>query len=206
MRHSHPETALALSTLLFMLTACRQEPLSLPVAHAAASEPQPVAEILPRPKLLRTTHATHKNYAPPPGVSCYSFIPRRPKNQRADAVQARLEQADKMAAALDEQIVTVDIVGDHANVLSLEFPVSWPPPQSYSDHLSAVIEEYFASPDIEDYMCGSGFAEVTLSARGLNDGQLHPFWKARVTSEGLLKVKATAHGEQLVAADPLPLH
>ena len=36
-------------------------------------------------------------------------------------------------------------------------------------------------------MCDSGFAEVRLSARGLNDRRIHPIWTARITSEGLVK-------------------
>jgi hypothetical protein len=52
------------------------------------------------------------------------------------------------------------------------------------------VEEYFASVDIEDYMCGAGFAEVRLSARNVADQRLHSIWSARVTSEGLLKSTA----------------
>jgi hypothetical protein len=39
-----------------------------------------------------------------------------------------------------------------------------------------------------------------LSARGLNDGRIHPIWTARVTSEGLLKVGPD--GEQLATFTP----
>ena len=108
-----------------------------------------------------------------------------------------------MSAALDSRTVTVDIIGDHANILSLQAPVQWPPPPAYADRLSAIIEDYFAAPEIADYMCNSGFAEVRLSALGLNDRRLHPLWTARVTSEGLLRVGSD--GEQAADADPLPL-
>ena len=64
-----------------------------------------------------------------PGASCYKFILLRPKDQRATAVQARLKQADAMVAAL-ERTITVDLVGDHANILSLQFPMRWPAPPS----------------------------------------------------------------------------
>jgi hypothetical protein len=33
------------------------------------------------------------------------------------------------------------------------------------------------------------FAEVRLSAKGINDGRIHTIWKAQVTSEGLVKVQ-----------------
>jgi hypothetical protein len=103
------------------------------------------------------------------------------------AVQARLKKADLMTAAFDSSPVTVDLLGDHANILSLQFPVVWPYQVSYLDRVKSVVEEYFASPDIQDYMCNAGFAEVRLSVLGINDGLVHPLWTARVTSEGLVK-------------------
>jgi hypothetical protein len=168
---------LALTALLWMLTACRQEQLSLPVTHAAVSQPQSARAIAPAPN----------PFSLEPGASCYQFILLRPKDQRAIAVQARLKQADAMVVALDHTI-TVDIVGDHANILSLQFPMRWPAPPSLADHVSTIVENYFSSPDVEDDLCNSGFAEVKLSARGLNDRRIHPIWTARVTSEGLLKL------------------
>jgi hypothetical protein len=212
---SRGRTALALTTLLFMLTACRQEPLSLPVTHAAGVEPQTGTkpetgakqeartEISSRPKLLRARRTAQARYEPGPGVSCYSFIHLRPRSQRDEAAQARLEQADRMVAALDSGTVLVDIIGDHVNILSLQFPAVWPAAPSYSDHISSIVLDYFSSPDIEDYMCNSGFAEVRLSAWGLNDRRFHRIWTARVTSEGLLKL--APDGEELAGADPLTL-
>jgi hypothetical protein len=167
---------LALTPLLFLLTACRQGQLSLPVAHAAGSENFHAT-------LQRTSEEI---YRPAPSESCYSYILLRPKDQRATAVQARLKKADEMAAAFGSQTVTVDLVGDHANILSLEFPIVWPA-EPYSNRVSSVIEDYFSSPEIQDYMCNSGFAQVRLSARGLNDRRIHPIWSARITSEGLVK-------------------
>jgi hypothetical protein len=111
----------------------------------------------------------------------------RPKNQRADAVQERLRQADEMAAALDSSTVTVDLVGDHANILSLEFPVNWPAPPLYVQRVSSIVERYFSAEDVEDDLCNAGFAAVKLSFRGLNDRRVHPVWTARVTTEGLVK-------------------
>jgi hypothetical protein len=175
----------ALTVLLLTLTACRQERLSLPITHAAVSQPQSTATTAPMPAPLHFE----------PGTSCYSFILLRPKEQRAIAVQARLKQADAMAAALDSRIITVDLVGNHANILSLQFPVHWPAPPSYSDRFSAIVEKYFSSPEVEDDMCNSGFDQVRLQARGLNDRRIHPIWTARVTSEGLLKLGSD--GEQL---------
>jgi hypothetical protein len=101
-----------------------------------------------------------------------------------------------MVAALDSRTITVDLVGDHANILSLQFPVRWPAPASYSDRVSTIVEKYFSSPEVEDDLCNSGFDQVRLQARGLNDHRrIHPIWTARVTSEGLLKLGPD--GEQL---------
>jgi hypothetical protein len=179
----------ALTALLWMLTACRQDQLSLPITHAAVSQPQFATAIAPAPDPLPFEPA------PEPGASCYSFILLRPKDQRATAVQARLKQVDAMVAALDSRTISVDLVGDHANILSLQFPVRWPAPPSYSDRVSTIVENYFSSPDVEDNLCNSGFDEVRLQARGLNDRRIHPIWTARVTSEGLLKLGPD--GEQL---------
>jgi hypothetical protein len=182
---------LALTALLWMLTACRQEQLSLPVTHAAVAQPQaPVATAPPQPSQA----------GPEPGSSCYSFTLLRPKDQRAVAVQARLKQADVMMAALDSRVIRVNLVGDHANILSLQFPVRWPAPPNYADRVSAVVERYFSSPDVEDDLCNSGFDQVRLQAWGLNDRRIHPIWTARVTSEGLLKLEA--EGEQLASVHP----
>ncbi len=183
---------IALTALLFLLTACRQEQLSLPITHAAVSQPQAPAVLAPAPAPFR--------FQPEPSESCYSYILLRPKDQRAAAVQARLKQADDMVAALDSHTITVDLVGDHANILSLKFPVRWPAPPSYSDRVSAIVEDYFSSSEVEDYLCHSGFAEVRLSARGLNDHRIHPIWTALVTSEGLVKV--TEGDEQSAAVHP----
>jgi hypothetical protein len=180
---------LALSALLWMLTACRQEQLSLPVTHAAVSQPQSTIAIAPAPN----------PFSLEPGASCYKFILLRPKDQRATAVQVRLKQADRMVAAL-QRTITVDLVGDHANILSLQFPMRWPSPPSLADHVSTIVENYFSSPEVEDDFCNSGFAEVRLSARGLNDGRIHPIWTARVTSEGLLKLGPD--GKQLATFTP----
>jgi hypothetical protein len=133
--------------------------------------------------MQRITNELYKN-APP--QYCYSFIRKRPREQRADAVQARLAQADRMTAAFEPDLLTVDLIGDHANILSLEFSANWPA-ESYVSYVSSVVEEYFASVDIEDYMCSAGFSEVRLSARDVVDQRIHPIWSARVTSEGLLK-------------------
>ena len=167
---------LALSTLLFLLTACRQDQLSLPITHAAGSEEAHAS----------LQRASEEIYQPAPSQNCYAYILLRPKDQRATAVQARLKKADQMVAAFDPRTVKVELLGDHANILSLEFPVVWPEP-SYAKRISSVVEDYFASPEVQDYMCHSGFAEVRLSARGLNDRRIHPLWTAQITTEGLVK-------------------
>jgi hypothetical protein len=169
---------LVLTTLLLMLTACRQEHLSLPVAHAAGTEEVRSEVHRPPQEILQ----------PAASQSCYSFILLRPKDQRAIAVQARLKKADELAAAFHRSKVAVDLMGDHANILSLQFPAVWPAEPAYADRVSSVVEDYLSSPDVEDYLCNSGFDEVRLSARGLNDRRIHPLWTAQITTEGLLKL------------------
>jgi hypothetical protein len=169
---------LVLSTLLLMLTACRQEHLSLPVAHAAGTEEIRADVQRPSQEILR----------PPATQSCYSFMLLRPRNQRAAAVQARLKKADELAAAFHPSKVAVDLMGDHANILSLQFPAVWPADPAYAGRVSSIVEDYLTSPDVEDYMCNSGFDEVRLSARGLNDRRIHAIWTARITTEGLLRL------------------
>jgi hypothetical protein len=169
---------LALTPFLFMLTSCQQEQLSLPVTHAASTE-EIHSEIQRRP--------VEPVDQPPPIKNCYAYILMRPKDQRAVAVQARLQKADLLRAAFSSRTVSVDLLGDHANILSLQFPVVWPYQGSYLDRIRSVVEGYFATPDVQDYMCNAGFAEVRLAVRGINDRRLHSVWTARVTSEGLLK-------------------
>src|ERR1700722_19892050 len=170
----------AILTLLSMLTACREEQRSLSIIPAASSSMEATSQKRsnsdtpgslqePRIDMRRVTDEIYEN-APP--QYCYSFILKRPREQRASAVQARLEQADRMTAAFDPDLLTVDLIGDHANVLSLEFSVVWPA-QSYVSHVSSIIEEYFASADIQDYMCNAGFAEVRLSSRDVTNQQIH---------------------------------
>jgi hypothetical protein len=183
---------LALTALLWMLTACRQEQLSLPVTHAAVAQLQSPVSTAPPPQPSQAGLE--------PGSSCYSFTLLRPKDQRAVAVQARLKQADVMMATLDSRVIRVNLVGDHANILSLQFPVRWPAPPNYADRVSAVVEHYFSSPDVEDDLCNSGFDQVRLQAWGLNDRRIHPIWTARVTSEGLLKLGDD--GEELASVHP----
>jgi hypothetical protein len=179
---------------LLMLTACREEQRSLPTIHAASISLQATGQkqslhdtrsLMQEPG-IDTRRITGEIYRNTPPQYCYSFMRNRPKEQRATAVQARLAQADRMTAAFEPDVMTVDLIGDHANILSLEFSVNWPA-ESYVSHVSSVVEEYFASVDIEDYMCSAGFAEVRLSARSVADQRIHPIWSARVTSEGLLK-------------------
>jgi hypothetical protein len=169
---------LVLTPFLFMLTSCQQEQLSLPVTHAAST--QEVRSETQRPPVEPVDQ-------PPPINNCYAYILLRPREQRAMAVQARLKKADLMSAAFGSHSLTVDLVGDHANILSLQFPVVWPYQASYVNRIRSVVEEYFATPDVQDYMCNAGFAMVRLAVRGINDRRLHPIWTARVTSEGLLK-------------------
>jgi hypothetical protein len=50
-----------------------------------------------------------------------------------------------------------------------------------------VVEDYFATPEVQDYLCNAGFAEVRLSVRAIGDRRIHRLWTARITSEGLVK-------------------
>ena len=59
-------------------------------------------------------------------------------------------------------------IGDHANILSLEFPVVWAA-ESFVSQVGSIVEDYSASVDIEDKLCNAGFAEVRLSARRMMD-------------------------------------
>ena len=176
---------LVLTTLLLLLTACRQEQLSLPIAHAAGAEEFPSHS---HADVRRTSAGILE---PMVSESCYSYMLQRPRNQRATAVQARLKKADQLAAAFDTTKVAVDLLGDHANILSLQFPVVWPAEPAYAERISSIVEDYLTAPEVEDYLCNAGFAEVRLTARGMNDRRTHPLWTARITSEGLVKVLPT---------------
>jgi hypothetical protein len=168
---------LVLTPFLLLLTSCRQDQLSLPITHAASTQ-EDRAEIRPTSEPV---------YQLPPSESCYSYILLRPRDQRATAVQARLKKADQMAAAFGAQNVSVDLMGDHANILALEFPGVWPDLGSYSHRVSSVVEEYLTTPEVQDYLCNAGFAEVRLSVRAIGDRRIHPIWTARITSEGPVK-------------------
>src|SRR5450755_98690 len=130
---------LVLTPFLFMLTSCQQEQLSLPVTLAASTE-KVRSEIHPPP--VETVDQ------PPPIENCYAYILLRPRDQRATAVQARLKKADLMRAAFATRTVAVDLLGDHANILSLQFPVVWPYQASYLERIRSVVEDYFSTPDV----------------------------------------------------------
>jgi hypothetical protein len=216
-RGNMPGKLLILAPLL-LLTACRQEQL-LPVAHAAGQEEfrssvQPASAVQQAPTVQSTSTTSPSTQIPKatrrPGLhdSCYAYMMMRPKSQREDAVQARLNKADAIEAAFSAQTVDVDLMGDHANILALQFPVVWPD-KSRADRVSSVLEEYLSTPDVLDYMCNAGFAKVSLSARGLNDGRLHELWTAHVTAEGLVKDRHTGDAEpdakpEQAATEPVP--
>jgi hypothetical protein len=181
------------ATLLVILTTFPQPSPSL---HKMNAAPRPAidAETLPRltavdPELQISSapEGTAEEIDESVAQSCYAFMRRRPPSQRADAVQARLRHADRMTSVFDPDLLTVDVLGDHANILSLEFPAVWPGKGDHVSRVSSVVDDYLSSPNIKDYLCQSGFAEVKLSARGLNDDQRHLIWTARVTTAGLVK-------------------
>jgi hypothetical protein len=180
---------LALTGLLFLLAGCGQRQLTLPVTHAAVSpsaQEEPLAAEMPPPTEIQPVAGMWDE--PAPRQTCYSYMRRRPADQRATAVQARLRKTDQLTAAFGDRVVTVDLLGDHANILALEFPVVWPANPAYASRVSSVVEDYLTTPEIQEYLCQAGFAEVRLSARGLNDGRTHPLWTARITTGGFLKV------------------
>src|SRR5258708_37484743 len=127
---------LALITLLSLLTACREEQRSLPIVDAAGSGLQATSQNpsnsdtpspmrVPRFDMRRIAKEIYE-HAPP--QYCYSFVLRRPRGQRASAVQARLEQTDRMTAAFEPDLLTVDLIGDHPNQLPLVVPALCPAP------------------------------------------------------------------------------
>ncbi len=186
---------LMLPALLFVLAGCRESERSLPVIQAAMSASQSMGQFnddLAEPRQQASRFARSPSVLldeKVPAQLCYSFVLKRPRSQRADAVQARLQQADRMNAAFGSGLLSVDLIGDHANILSLEFLSVWPAEHFYIDRVSAVVEDYFSSADIQDYLCNAGFAEVRLSTRRRNDGKTRPVWKAQVTSEGLIETR-----------------
>src|ERR1700753_2563926 len=101
---------LVLTPFLFMFTSCQQYQLSLPVTHAASTQETRSETHLPPVEPVDQ---------PPPIKNCYAYILLRPREQRAVAVQARLKKADLMHAAFSSRTVAVDLLGDHANILSL---------------------------------------------------------------------------------------
>jgi hypothetical protein len=170
--------------LLMVVTAFHHDPPSVDKTLSVHS--LPIATELTSPSNSALENLTEE-IDKPVEQSCYAYMRRRPASQRADAVQARLRHADRMTSSFDPNLLTVDVLGDHANILSLEFPVVWPDSPAHVSQVSSVINEYFSSPAIKDYLCQSGFDEVRLSARGVNDEKSHSIWKAQVTTDGLVK-------------------
>jgi hypothetical protein len=197
------------TSLLVILTVCRPNQYLVPPGNAAtgttiklpdenSSELKVAGSGLhSRPESGSVSDQIHR---PAREKSCYDFLRLRPREQRERAVQARLKQADRMTAAF-EPLLTVDLLGDHANILYLQFPAIWLNMPDYVRRASAVVDDYFSSSDIEDYLCQSGFAEVRLAARGLNDRRSHLIWRAQVTSEGLLR---TGTDDDQTAVSTLP--
>jgi hypothetical protein len=211
-----------------LLTGCGREQLSLPVAQAAtthapdpeesasaeapplsptreessiaaarAAEAQLEAE-LSAPEAAGRDQSADNLHRTLPGQSCYASVLHQSRAQRDEAVQARLQQADRMSAALDSETFNVELVGDHANVLSLEFPTRWPASPAYAASVSAVIIEYLSAPRIQSSLCNSGFSEVKLAAQGLDDGRTHEVWSAKVTSEGLMREEGHSKRKSLI--------
>jgi hypothetical protein len=186
---------IVVAALLVILTTFHQDPPAPHRIHAATRlaidtemNSSALEAVRPEPQLNSALQDITAEFDKPIAQSCSAFMLRRPASQRADAVQARLRHADRMTSAFDPNLLTVDILGDHANILSLEFPVVWPDKLGEVSQVSSVVDDYFSSPAIKDYLCQSGFAEVRLSARGLNDERSHPVWRAQVTTEGLMKL------------------
>jgi hypothetical protein len=178
-----------LTILLFLLSGCSQQQLTIPVTHAAVSPSAdlPPPRVEPSPPAI-TSPMTDLTYETTPRRTCYSYVLQRPKDQQATAVQARLRKADQMTEAFGSHLVTVDLLGDHVNILSLQFPAAKNANPAYARLVSSVVEDYLTAPSIQDYLCAAGFSEVRLSERSANDGRVHPLWTARITTDGLVKV------------------
>ncbi len=138
---------LVLTPFLFMLTSCQQEQLSLPVTHAAST--QEAHSEIQRPRVEPVDQ-------PPPIKNCYAYILLRPRDQRAMAVQARLKKADVMSGSLW-------FAHGHSRPARRprQYPVPAVPcrmagPAVLPDRIRSVVEDYFSTPDVEDYMCNRG--------------------------------------------------
>lgn len=171
------------------LVGCQRQPNEVHASHRADSRIESPNSAATAPQALQPA----KIPAPPPNaalmnspVDCYLFARGKTASQRANAVQERLRQADQMSATLDPHIIAVDLVGDHANILSMRFAVKWPADLGYAGHVRAIIQNYFSSPAVVNGSCDAGFSKIELSAVGVNDGLLHSLWTAQFTSEGLL--------------------
>jgi len=177
-------------TLMLLLAGCRQDQRSLPVIHAASEtvNGQLDARIQDRVPARAVPQVETGTDEPMAAQLCRSFLLHRPRSQRAQAVQARLQYADRVTAAFEPRLLNVDLIGDHADILSLQLALVWPADPAYVHRVNSVVEDYLTSADVQDTMCNSGFAEVRLSVKGLNDRRIHPLWRAQVTSEGLLKL------------------
>jgi hypothetical protein len=162
----------AVTRLLVLLTIVHRD-LSLP----------PKITALVRRSIDTKTNSTGSatfNDQPPLGSALRSMT-------KQIAVQVRLRHADRVTAAFNQKLPTVDIPGDRADILSLEFPVEWPATPAYVRRVSTVVDNYFPARDIKDHVCQSEFAEVTLSSGGMNDKKSLPVWRAEVTTNGLVK-------------------
>jgi hypothetical protein len=186
---------IVVATVLVVLTIFHQDPsaqhkINAASRHAINTETNAsrLATVEPEPLSGSAWQGLTEEIERPVEQSCYAFMRRRPPSQRADAVQARLRHVDRMTTAFDPNLLTVDILGDHANILSLEVPVVWPDRLGYVSRVSSVVDDYLSSPAIKDFLCQSGFDEVRLLARGVNDEQSHLIWRAQVTTDGLVKL------------------
>jgi hypothetical protein len=186
---------IVVATVLVVLTIFHQDPsaqhkINAASRHAINTETNAsrLTAVEPEPLSGSAWQGLTEEIERPVEQSCYAFMRRRPPSQRADAVQARLRHVDRMTTAFDPNLLTVDILGDHANILSLEVPVVWPDRLGYVSRVSSVVDDYLSSPAIKDFLCQSGFDEVRLLARGVNDEQSHLIWRAQVTTDGLVKL------------------
>jgi hypothetical protein len=198
--------SMVFAACLVALCGCQQPPDAVLASHRTDPQIEHVDASPALPKALAPAKAVASAPLTVPqadpallnsAVDCYLFTRRKRAAQRANAVQERLRQADRMSAALDPKIITVDLTGDHANILSLQFSVEWPDSDGYASHVRSIIERYFSSAEVADSTCDAGFSRVELSARGINDHRIHSIWTAQFTNEGLLTLSRDGQPSEL---------
>ncbi len=141
-------------------TAVTRLLVSLTIVHRDLSLPPKITALV-RPAIDTKTHSTSSttfNHQPQLGSALRSmtrqidelverfscvFMERGPSNLRADAVQVRRRHAGRVTATFSQNLFTVEVPGDRADILSLEFPAESPAALAYVHRVSTVVDNYF---------------------------------------------------------------